>query len=74
MFNCLPCDSVTTFAELRLSRQITPLATSDPAAAKMQLEKVKGHLVMYQLQFLKNENLLDHLGAKENLVPNKFWL
>ena len=74
VFNCLPCDSVTTFDELRHYRQSTPLSMSDPVAAKKQLEKVKGHLVMYPLQFLKEETLLNYMGAKENLVPIKFWM
>ncbi|XP_067950671.1 phospholipase D1-like [Watersipora subatra] len=73
VFNCLPCDSIASFEQLRLYRQEVPLATSDPVAAKMQLSKVKGHLVMYPLQFLKNEVLRNHMGTKETFVPSRFW-
>lgn len=50
------------------------MADSDPTKALKELKKIKGHLVLYALNFLCNENLLERLGAKERMVPSKFWV
>ena len=74
VFCCLPSDFVTTFEKLREYRSTTPPAITDPVNSKTRLLKVKGHLVMYPLNFLKDEILKNHAGVKQNMVPSKFWM
>jgi len=73
VFCCLPSDSVKTFEELRAYRSTTPPAVTDPVISRTQLTKVKGHLVMYPLNFLRDEILINHAGMKQNMAPSRFW-
>lgn len=63
VFACLPCNSVTTFDQLRFVDRGggtggRSLAEEDPEAAKLMLEEVRGLLVHYPLKFLSGETLI----------------
>jgi len=49
------------------------MATTNPAEARVLLEKVKGHLVLLPLQFLADENLTPAAGTREALAPKVLW-
>ncbi|XP_076444985.1 LOW QUALITY PROTEIN: phospholipase D1-like [Babylonia areolata] len=73
VFRCLPTDQVLTFQQLRDYNANPNLATSNPEEALTQLAKVKGHLVLMPLQFLKEESLAPKMGQKEALLPSYLW-
>ena len=73
VFRCLPNDAITTFDELRSYRSEDCMAKTDRTQAKLLLTKVKGHLVLFPLNFLSGENLIDRLKMVEKVVPMRFW-
>ena len=74
VFRCIPDDHIKTFAQLRETDPTPPLAESDPQAAKLELLKVKGHLVLLPLYFLEQEDTIMAAGGKESMLPMKLWL
>ena len=75
MFRCIPDDHIKTFAQIREPAATPPLVESDPQAARQELQKVKGRLVLLPLYFLEQEETIMAVGAnKEAMVPMKLWL
>ncbi|XP_062512561.1 phospholipase D1-like [Corticium candelabrum] len=71
VFNCMPCDSVKTFAEAKAKRLEKTLAQVDSAQARDKLKGVKGNAVLFPRSFLEAEDLLPKFGtAKESLIPS----
>nr|WCA46692.1 phospholipase D2 ScoTox-alphaI [Hemiscorpius lepturus] len=73
VFNCIPTDSVPTFAKLRQYLSQPILAKAEPDIASNLLQKVKGYLVQFPLNFLCSENLTPAPGTKEALMPVCLW-
>ena len=76
IFRCIPDDLVHTWedyqrlVEVPFRPQVGHVATADaPAIYEPELAKIKGHLVLYPLNFLCNENLADIFPAREYLLP-----
>ncbi|KAL1022014.1 hypothetical protein UPYG_G00021080 [Umbra pygmaea] len=73
VFRCLPTSQVRNMAELE-SYQVTPgLAQSDPDKAKEDLQRIRGFLVQFPLDFLSEQNLMPSVGTKEGIVPTEIW-
>ncbi|XP_063885233.1 phospholipase D1-like isoform X2 [Scylla paramamosain] len=73
VFSCYPCNSATTFNDLEQLRTTPTLAEVNPADAKVKLKEVQGHLVLFPLDFLKDEMLKPGVGNKEYLLPMETW-
>ncbi|XP_045123947.1 phospholipase D1-like isoform X2 [Portunus trituberculatus] len=73
VFSCYPCNSATTFNDLEQLRTTPTLAEVNPADAKAKLKEVQGHLVLFPLEFLKDEMLKPGVGNKEYLLPMETW-
>lgn len=77
LFHCVPDDTVHTFEQ---HRQFVPDATKTPHGHVMhntqlsakeiaaRLSQVRGHLVMFPLDYLKDENMLGS-SIRETVVP-----
>ena len=57
VFNCVPTDRVLTFKQHKELREKQSLAEENPRKAMEELEKVRGHLVLFPFYFLNGENL-----------------
>ncbi|KAL8559506.1 hypothetical protein ACOMHN_037170 [Nucella lapillus] len=73
VFRCLPTDWVMNFQQLREYNATPNLASTNSEEALTQLAKVKGHLVLMPLHFLKDESLTPKMGQKEALLPAYLW-
>ena len=74
VFKCIPDDRVKTFQQIKEMKE-DPLAETDPAQAKKELEKVKGRIVFMPLYFLEHEESIIPSGAnKEAVMPMRLWL
>ncbi|ESO83442.1 hypothetical protein LOTGIDRAFT_222671 [Lottia gigantea] len=73
VFNCIPCDFVHTFQQLRDYTNSPSLSESNPSEAREKLKGVKGHLVLLPRDFLKSENLAPAIGTKEALLPSTLY-
>ena len=49
------------------------LCDTDPSLANQEMEKIRGLLVHFPLNFLSEENLLPPLGSKEGMAPVGLW-
>ncbi|XP_065912688.1 phospholipase D2-like [Dysidea avara] len=54
---CIPTAAATTFKELEEFRKRTGLADTDPEAAAQSITQIKGYLVEFPPEFLKNQEL-----------------
>lgn len=73
IFRCLPSSDVRSISELEGYLSKPALVRDDPARAREELKKIRGFLVQFPLQFLREENLLPPLGSKEAMVPMEVW-
>ncbi|XP_067674239.1 phospholipase D1-like isoform X2 [Haliotis asinina] len=73
VFNCIPCDSVHSFADLKKFQAEKPLVEINQSEAEEMLKKVKGYVVLIPLNFLKYENLAPKVGTKEAILPSYLW-
>ncbi|XP_071527642.1 phospholipase D2-like isoform X2 [Panulirus ornatus] len=73
VFSCYPCNSATTFEAVDKLRHTTTLAEVSPVEAQAKLNEIQGHLVLFPLDFLKDETLKPGLGNKEYLLPMQTW-
>ncbi|KAK3096680.1 hypothetical protein FSP39_002327 [Pinctada imbricata] len=73
VFNCVPNDLVKTFAELKAFTRRKNMAETDPARARAELKKVKGHVVLLPLYFLEDESSIIPTHGKESFLPNSVW-
>ena len=67
VFACYPSDKITTFDEIKSSRATTCIADSE------KLQDIKGHLVKFPLNFLKDTDMKPKPGTKEYLLPTEVW-
>jgi len=74
VFNCIPTDSVHSFSDLKSYQAQIPLYISDRKTAEELIERIKGFLVLFPLQFLCNETLTPASGTKEALMPTSLWV
>ncbi|XP_037550104.1 phospholipase D1 [Nematolebias whitei] len=73
IFRCLPSSDVRSISELEGYLSKPALVREDPARAREELKKIRGFLVQFPLQFLREQNLLPPLGSKEAMVPTEVW-
>ena len=73
VFRCFPTDSAHTFEQLRNFVKEESLATKNPDQAMTLLAKVKGHLVMMPLTFLKDQPLIPK-NSLEGMLPVAIWI
>ncbi|XP_062341987.1 phospholipase D2 [Osmerus eperlanus] len=73
VFNCLPCNSVHNMRELKEWSCQERLCDTSPSLANQEMEKIRGLLVHFPLNFLSEENLLPPLGSKEGMAPVGLW-
>ncbi|XP_071112498.1 phospholipase D1-like isoform X2 [Haliotis cracherodii] len=73
VFNCIPCDDVHSFTDLKKFQSEKTLVETNQSEAEKLLQKVKGHVVLMPLNFLKNENLAPKVGTKEAILPSYLW-
>ncbi len=57
VFSCLPSNDLHSFADVKVMRQNEPLYTRDPEEAKNLVKGIRGHLVRYPEDFLRDENI-----------------
>ncbi|KAL4233460.1 hypothetical protein ACF0H5_008141 [Mactra antiquata] len=75
VFKCIPDDRLKTFQMVTDESLSKSLSETDPAAAKLELQKVKGRIVFMPLNFLEYEESIMASGAnKESVMPMKLWL
>ncbi|XP_066518510.1 phospholipase D1a isoform X2 [Hoplias malabaricus] len=73
VFRCLPSSLVRNIPEL-LSFQTKPgLEKLDRGLAQENLQKIRGFLVQFPLDFLSEQKLLPSVGTKEAIVPTEIW-
>ncbi|CAG0879736.1 unnamed protein product [Cyprideis torosa] len=75
VFNVVPSDRARSFAQVVSMQATSALATRDPIHALLILRRgVKGHLVLFPLEFLCDEgDLMPPLTLKEGLAPTCLW-
>ncbi|XP_013417793.1 phospholipase D1 isoform X3 [Lingula anatina] len=73
VFNCIPNNDIHNMSQLKELQKQTPLAESNPRKAKLELKQIKGNIVFFPLQFLKEENLEPSIVTKEGMVPKALW-
>uniref|UniRef100_A0A670KE29 Phospholipase n=1 Tax=Podarcis muralis TaxID=64176 RepID=A0A670KE29_PODMU len=73
VFSCLPTDAVKSRRDLHHHVSKKSLASESPILARDHLQKVRGHLVQFPLDFLAEEYLLPPLNSKEGMIPVEVW-
>ena len=73
VFGVLPSNDVHNFVQLRERQKKTWHPLINDLEAQNELAKIKGHLVLFPLQFLKDENLQPSSGTKESFMPASVW-
>ncbi|RWS31654.1 phospholipase D2-like isoform X2 [Leptotrombidium deliense] len=73
VFGTIPSDNVHTFAQLRDHQKNQWLVNTDEEEARKMVRNIKGHIVLFPLLFLKDENLQPSSGTKESLMPSTIW-
>ena len=75
VFKCLPSDKILNFNDLKNFTKQPSLSKTEPADAKLKLEKsVMGLIVDFPLNFLSHEkNFFPDLDTPEGLVPTEMW-
>ncbi|XP_014254858.1 phospholipase D2 isoform X2 [Cimex lectularius] len=72
VFHCIPSDQIKTFKDLN-NEIYYPKCLYDPEAAVKDLEGVQGHLVMFPLEFLKDEVLTPNPMGVQGMLPTSLW-
>lgn len=67
VFHCLPCNHVHTMRQLKRHKP------KDPLQSKAELEKIRGLLVHFPLNFLKEEDLRPSPFSPEGMVPTQTY-
>ncbi|KAF3705943.1 Phospholipase D2 [Channa argus] len=73
VFKCLPNNAVLNMRQLREYATKDRLCDTDPEEAIEELKAVRGLLVYFPLDFLREENLLPPRGTKEGMAPVELW-
>ena len=76
VFNCIPNNHICTFEELSKANRDPQSAyhfTNPKESRELLTHKVKGHLVLLPLEFLKGEQLQPHILSKEGMMPD-IWV
>uniref|UniRef100_A0A5K3F5I2 Phospholipase D n=1 Tax=Mesocestoides corti TaxID=53468 RepID=A0A5K3F5I2_MESCO len=73
VFSCLPSNELHSFADVKLMRQHDPLFIRDSEQAKQLVKGIRGHLVRYPEDFLRDEDISPPQGSKEIVVPAIVW-
>uniref|UniRef100_A0A673J8D5 Phospholipase n=1 Tax=Sinocyclocheilus rhinocerous TaxID=307959 RepID=A0A673J8D5_9TELE len=73
VFRCLPSSLVRNKQELMSFQSKPGLDKENPVKAQELLEKIRGFLVQFPLEFLSEENLMPSVGTKEAMVPTEIW-
>lgn len=73
MFGAIPSDDIHTYEQLKQWKSKSWPVDKNPTGAKEKIAQIRGHLVIFPLNFLKNENLEPSPGTKASLVPQTVW-
>ncbi|KAL6097527.1 pld1 [Pungitius sinensis] len=73
VFRSLPSSDVRSIVDLEGYLAEPGLDKEDPDRAREELQRVRGFLVQFPLQFLCEQNLLPPIGSKEAMVPMEVW-
>ncbi|KRT80725.1 hypothetical protein AMK59_5302 [Oryctes borbonicus] len=73
VFHCIPSDHVETFAQLKEYISQKPLYHSEISRSEKMLESIEGHLVLFPLKFLCQEQLTPTAGSVEGIMPTSLW-
>ncbi|GJQ65160.1 Pld [Trypoxylus dichotomus] len=73
VFHCIPSDHVETYAQLKEYISQKPLYLTEISRAEKMLESIEGHLVLFPLKFLCQENLTPGAGSVEGIMPTSLW-
>ncbi|XP_025018456.1 phospholipase D2 isoform X2 [Tetranychus urticae] len=73
VFGVIPSDEVYNYEQLRQRKSKAWLVDTDVDLARVKIGQIKGHLVCFPLNFLKDENLEPSAASKASLVPLTVW-
>jgi len=73
VFGAIPSDNIKNFAELREREKKNWRPLVSDSEARDELASIKGHLVLFPLLFLQDEDLQPASGTKEALMPASVW-
>ncbi|KAI4462630.1 phospholipase d [Holotrichia oblita] len=73
VFHCIPCDQVETFDQLKEYIAQKPLYLTEISRSEKMLESIEGHLVLFPLKFLCQENLTPAASSVEGIMPTSLW-
>lgn len=73
VFHCIPTDHVNNFEEMRDYMNVDPLYITEISKAEKMLEDIKGHIVLWPLEFLCDENLQPPVKTVEGIMPVALW-
>lgn len=73
VFRCLPSDEVQKFDDIKSTSRV-PLTATDMTAAHNLIQEVQGHVVMFPLNFLKDQVLTPNTGRVESILPTSVWI
>ncbi|CAG0903669.1 unnamed protein product [Darwinula stevensoni] len=74
VFPVIPTDKARNFRDLEELSEEIPLLVRDPDYALRLLEDIQGHLVLFPLRFLEEENLDPPVITPEGLLPTEVWI
>lgn len=73
VFGVIPSDEVHNYEQLRQRKATLWLVDTNIELARTKIDQIKGHLVCFPFNFLKDENLEPSPGTKASLVPSTVW-
>ena len=75
VFHCIPTDSVRSFVELKKYQDENKDSLWDinPTEANNEIDKIKGHLVNFPLNFLADEVLTPPNTSMVGMMPTSLW-
>ncbi|XP_022901663.2 phospholipase D1 isoform X1 [Onthophagus taurus] len=73
VFHCIPSDNVETFSALKEYINQKPFYLSEISRSETMLQSIEGHLVLFPLKFLCQENLSPAVSSVEGIMPTALW-
>jgi phospholipase D1/2 len=75
LFRCIPDDTIANFSDFNeFQRQAASLDLSETSCRMLRISQIQGHLVLYPIRFLHQENLQASLLALEYYIPMDIFM
>ncbi|GAU91128.1 hypothetical protein RvY_03443 [Ramazzottius varieornatus] len=74
VFFPLPTNKVLTFQQVEENLKTAKLAETDPEQAKARLKELRGYVVSYPTEFLRDEDLKPKISQGVGLLPENNWV